>query len=217
MIVWVIKNIENVTAHSLYQEGGMIDIKRDAGDNVIIADAGTTFQLTDALNGPPSPLAPFALSGRGGKERTVGNDSAKVLRGGGGQDRLIAGDGEDTLNGLGGNVTLKDDAGDDVFIFSGSHGGDRINRFDATSTGEVLDVSNITSLNRFADVAAAATQLGGIVMIATSANSSIQLAGVNLSDLDAVNFIFQKRRHILKKVAHVFDLSACPRQTLATL
>lgn len=79
----------------------------------------------------------------------------------------------------------------DTFIFADGHGMDVISDFEATNDSEKVDLSAVSAIVSFADLAANhATQVGGDVVIDTGGGNSITLSGVTLADLDQADFLF---------------------------
>lgn len=139
------------------------------------------------------------LIGGGGDDMLVGMAGKDVLKGGKGNDTLEGGDqddklkggsGADTLDGGTGNDWLKGGGNADMFVFYDGHGHDKIVDFNAKSADEKLDLRDLTTFDGFDDLAGAASQVDGHVLIDTGADSSILLANTNLSTLDASDFLF---------------------------
>ena len=139
------------------------------------------------------------LRGHGGHDQLQGDTGADKLLSGRGNDLLTGGGGNDTLNGSAGSDTLIGGSGDDTlkggkwadsFVFADDHGHDKILDFNVVNTQERINLTDLTTLNSFADVANAATQVNGNVLINTGADSSILLRKVSLSDLGADDFLF---------------------------
>ncbi|MEO1139576.1 MAG: hypothetical protein AAFW87_08975 [Pseudomonadota bacterium] len=128
--------------------------------------------------------------GGAGDDRFYAQGGKDVLDGGAGNDVMSGGSGLDTLIGGEGNDTMWGDLEGDRFVFDDGHGHDQIKDFDAHSVQELLDFSQLSTLNGTSDVLAVASQQGADVVIVTGANSSIRLENVNLSDLDAADFLF---------------------------
>lgn len=130
------------------------------------------------------------LLGQSGYDKLIGRAGNDLLSGGADADVLKGGLGEDTLNGGTGNDKLIGDAGDDVFEFADDHGHDIVKGFDAVSAGEKIDLRGISGLESFGDVQSIMSQVKSHVKIETGDDSSILLKWVNLSDLDANDFLF---------------------------
>lgn len=139
------------------------------------------------------------LFGQKGNDSLIGNDGDDVLRAGKGNDLLTAGAGNDYLFGGAGFDELNGGTGDDylegnfnadVFSFNFDHGHDIIADFDAKNDFEVINFSNLSHFNSFADVVDNMVQYEAGVHITTSYESSIFLSGVDADHLDAADFSF---------------------------
>ncbi|MEH3099100.1 cadherin domain-containing protein [Sphingomonas adhaesiva] len=107
-----------------------------------------------------------------------------------GADILVGTKLSDTLTGGAGADVLRGGAGADRFVFEIGHGVDRIEDF-GTATADVVVLKGFgPALDSFAEVMAAATQVGADTVIATGAGSSITLLGVARADLKADDFYF---------------------------
>lgn len=164
------------------------------GDDVIYGGAGE-----DTIRGN---VGNDTLRGQGGDDTIYGNVGSDVLRGnqgsdtlygGGASDVLNGGNGADTLNGGNSNDTLTGGNGNDTFVFSGtSFGNDSVTDFDAGTGSSSVELIQV-STSAFADwgaISDAATQIGADVVITDDASTSITLESVNLSNLDAGDFVF---------------------------
>jgi len=81
-------------------------------------------------------------------------------------------------------------AGDDSFTFIDDWGVSRITDFDALSDAETIDLTDVSNIDDFADLLANhMTQSGANVVISDGANT-LTLENVNISDLDANDFVF---------------------------
>jgi len=152
----------------------------DVGNDTINGDAGN-----DIVNGG---IGDDTLTGAAGADILNGDDGNDNLSGASGGDDLFGGDGNDTLNGGGGNDDLNGGTGADVFVANLGFRTDRIQDFEDGI--DVIDFSNNSLANSFADVMATATQVGANVRIDLNANNALILEGFNLADLDASDFIF---------------------------
>ncbi len=90
--------------------------------------------------------------------------------------------------------------GDDLLVFSDGGAADTIRDFTA---GDVIDLTGETSINSFADVQAAASQVGADVLIDMGAGDSVTLLGVDLTDLHQDDFLFsvlsfRRRQYIIQ-------------------
>ena len=140
-----------------------------------------------------------AIAQKGGKGGGKGGDGDDEMHGGSGNDRMygnadndrmLGGAGRDFLNGGSGDDELTGNLNNDVFIFSGAHGNDTIIDFAANAATERLDFTMLGTMNNFAQVSAAMSQVGANVVIQTGASSSITLLNVNMADITAIDFYF---------------------------
>lgn len=115
--------------------------------------------------------------------KLIGNNGNDVLTGGSGADVLFGGNGADTITGGAGDDYLSGGAGLDTFIFGAGFGDDKIAGFD--TNGDLLDMSALGIT--LSDLTVSA--LGGSTVIEYGADSII-LLGVNVSTVDAADFIF---------------------------
>ncbi|MEH3036622.1 MAG: cadherin domain-containing protein [Sphingomonas adhaesiva] len=107
-----------------------------------------------------------------------------------GADVLVGTKLSDTLTGGAGADVLRGGAGADRFVFEIGHGVDRIEDFGIATADVVVLKGFGPALDSFAEVMAAATQVGADTVIATGAGSSITLLGVARADLKADDFYF---------------------------
>lgn len=178
----------------------------DAGRNLILGGGGDdTIDGADGRDKLKGQGGNDNVIGGGGNDRLVlgaGNDTglggsgADRIAGGAGRDRLDGGDGDDNLNGGGGNDRLVGGLGDDrmtggrgsdVFVFETLHGGDTITDFE-TGTDRI-DLSGHDGFGTFAEVLAGSFEFMGNTVIGSGA-TSIQLLGVEKTDLSADDFLF---------------------------
>ena len=97
-------------------------------------------------------------------------------------DFVFGGDGDDTLTGGGGS---------DTFIFTDGFGNDTITDYESTNGAEDIDLSDVTSIVDFVDLAANhLSQIGSDTVIDDGLGNTITLINVNVADLDATDFIF---------------------------
>jgi Ca2+-binding RTX toxin-like protein len=113
------------------------------------------------------------------------------LYGGSGNDQLYGGNGDDLLFGGPGNDTLTGEAGSDTFRFLTGFGQDVITDFAAgAGAGDVISLSIGTAFDTFAEMMAAAAQVGANTVITIDAANKITLSGVLKSALVADDFAF---------------------------
>lgn len=161
--------------------GGNDTLLGKSGNDTIGGDAGN-----DVLNGG---LGVDVLNGDAGNDKLYGGNGNDSLNGGEGVDLLNGGLGNDKLYGGAGNDVLIGGGGNDTFIFVGNGGADTVYDFDAGSAAtDVLRLSKAI-LDSFSDVAANAADTAQGVLI-DYGNSTILLAGIELSELRANDFLF---------------------------
>ena len=125
-----------------------------------------------------------------GNDTLNGNRGNDDLQGGDGDDRLIGGRDQDTLDGGAGNDVLQGSRSADIFVFADGHGNDKIIDFSTNNPAEVIDLRNVTALNDFSDVVAAATNTSKGVLIDTGGGDSILLKDVRFGMLEFDDFLF---------------------------
>ncbi|MEM9046503.1 MAG: hypothetical protein AAGC81_17610 [Pseudomonadota bacterium] len=156
---------------AVYAEGDNdLDVQGNALDNNILANGGSNVILGDAGDD--------RIFARGGDDRVDGGSGDDFLHGGRGDDLLAGGDGDDTLLG---------ERGEDVFLIQIESGHDIIEDFELGTDWLVLD-QLAPSAVMAALSSAVSTGEGGTVL-SISANSSIELVGVSIDDLDAVDIL----------------------------
>ncbi|ORE88185.1 calcium-binding protein [Aurantimonas sp. 22II-16-19i] len=149
-----------------------------AGDSYLWIENLEGSRFADNLRG--DDLA-NGLGGGAGDDRLFGRGGDDTLAGGAGYDLIVGGTGNDTLTG-GFNA--------DVFAFGNGFGQDTITDFDATNDFEKIDLTNVTGITGFADLAANHLQQSGTDTLIVDGPNVITLAGVAIADLDAADFIF---------------------------
>ncbi|MEO0674134.1 MAG: LamG-like jellyroll fold domain-containing protein [Pseudomonadota bacterium] len=182
--------------------GNGLDVLRGgAGDDALIGASGD-----DRLFGGDGQDRLFgnigddSLSGDGGHDTLDGSFGADSLSGGAGNDLLFGGSQDDLINGGAGNDTLFGDNGNDhltggigsdQFVFANSFGTDTITDFDPLSGTEKIDLSAVSAIVSFNDLAAnhLSTNQNGDSVISVGFNT-ITLTGVAAANLDASDFIF---------------------------
>ncbi|WP_304363775.1 CAP domain-containing protein [Jiella marina] len=131
-----------------------------------------------------------SLRGLGGHDRLYGGNGDDTLYGDGGNDILVGNAGFDTLTGGVGNDTLTGGVNGDTFVYADFFGQDTITDFEEFNNLEKIDLSAVTAITDFADLAANhLTQLGANAVITDGANT-ITLNNVDIANLDANDFIF---------------------------
>ncbi len=134
------------------------------------------------------------VSGGKGRDRLTGGKDDDLLQGSHGLDNLLGGLGNDTLDGGRHDDRLTGGKDADTFVFGDNTGNDTVIDFDALNDAEKIDLSGLSAITDFADladpVAPHIQQLGADVVIDDFAGSTITLLAVDLGNLDAQDFIF---------------------------
>lgn len=117
-------------------------------------------------------------------------NSIENLQGSAYNDDLRGDDLDNVLIGGGGDDILSGRMGNDTFVFADGFGNDQIVSFEALNGLEKIDLSSVTNILDFADLAANhMAQVGADVIITDGANT-ITLVNVALGNLDANDFLF---------------------------
>jgi VCBS repeat-containing protein len=164
--------------HDLMVGGGLNDrMFGENGFDVLFGDAGDD-----------------AMFGGNGNDTLAGGSGNDTLLGGAQDDRLFGNQNNDLLIGGAGNDFLNGGLGSDVFVFGGAFGNDTISGFEANNNLEDINLSAVASITSFADLTNPGnphmTQVGANVLIDDFAGNTITLLGVNISDMNAADFIF---------------------------
>ncbi len=123
------------------------------------------------------------LYGEGGDDLISGSASNEILSGGAGTDTITIGQGNDEISG---------GPGDDLFLVVSLSGTHIITDFEQTSTIERIDLSAVSGISDFADLAAnhlSADPVTGDAII-TVGTASIVIAGVDPNIVEPGDFIF---------------------------
>lgn len=131
------------------------------------------------------------LDGGDGNDRFFGGTGNDTLLGGAGNDEIHGGAGYDTITGGTGNDTITGDFNADIFIFADGYGQDQINDFDALNDFEKIDLSGVSAITGLSDlISDHLSQVGSDAVIDTGGGDRITLINVDISDLDANDFLF---------------------------
>lgn len=163
-----------------------------SGNDTLLGDAGNDTLLSNKGNDSVRGNSGLdLLAGGKGNDKLYGGSGKDVLEGNTGDDRLFGGSSGDVLNGGKGNDWLVGSTGSDDFIFKSGDGDDTIRDFDATNNKEDIDLSAVSQIEDFADLAANhMLQVGDDVEIDDGDSLTITLLGVDLADLGNSDFIF---------------------------
>ncbi|MFC2952876.1 right-handed parallel beta-helix repeat-containing protein [Marinicaulis aureus] len=159
-------------------------MKGEAGDDYL--SAGIDDDLVKGNEGADT------LIGGDGNDSLQGNPGDDLLYGQAGDDDLRGGNDNDTLDGGAGNDTLRGNSGDDVFVYTPGADDDLIIGFEGgAGVGDVIDLSVYDGIfDDFADVQAAASEVGASTVIDLGGGDSITLHNIALADLDGDDFLF---------------------------
>jgi len=166
-------------------------VTEQAGEGTDLVRSSVTHQLgahvenltltgSAAVHGYGNELA-NAITGNAAANQLYGHDGNDQLNGMAGHDVLIGGHGNDTLTG---------GLGSDAFVFAQGFGQDVIRDFQAGAATEDVIEFGRAMFSDFADVMAAASQVGSHVVIAFDADNTLTLENVQLSALHADDFRF---------------------------
>ena len=196
---------------------GADTLNGDAGDDFISAGPGLfwdtldggdgfdTLDMSDASVAVKVNLSAGYSLGRGvdtisnfervvtgsGNDVVIASSGNETLEGGAGNDTIIGWAGFDTLEGGSGDDVLTGGFNADTFVFADGFGNDTITDFEALNNFERIDLRDVTAITSFADLQAShLSQSGANAVIADGAGNTITLAGVNIADLDANDFVF---------------------------
>ena len=140
--------------------------------------------------------------GRGGSgdDNMFGGANADTLFGGTGRDNIDGGTGDDLIFGRGGfdvitggegNDRLEGGIQADQFIFADDFGNDIITDFASLNNAERIHLTDVTEITDFQDlIDNHMSQVGNDVVIDDLSGNTITLLSVNISDLDAADFVF---------------------------
>ncbi|MFC2950945.1 calcium-binding protein [Marinicaulis aureus] len=159
-------------------------MKGEAGNDLI--SSGIDDDLAKGNEGADT------LLGGDGNDSLQGNPGDDELYGQAGNDDLRGGNDNDTLDGGSGNDTLRGNSGDDVFVYAPGADDDLIIGFEGgAGAGDVIDLSVYNGVfDNFADVLAAASDVGGNVVIDLGGGDSITLLNTTEASLNADDFLF---------------------------
>lgn len=131
------------------------------------------------------------LAGNDGDDTLFGQKGKDLLQGQAGDDRILGGDSVDTIDGGADDDRLTGGGGNDKFIFADGFGKDVITDFDEFKNGEKIDLSAVATITDLADLKADhLSQSGAHAVINAGGGNTITLLNVNISDLNAGDFIF---------------------------
>lgn len=132
------------------------------------------------------------LWGAAGDDTLIGAFGNDTLFGFSGQDSIVGGDGNDSLDGYSGNDTLTGNTGADTFLKFIGEGNDVITDFAAgAAVNDVIRLNSYGSaFDSFAEVLAAAAQVGADTVITFGVGDTLTLSNVLVGNLNANDFTF---------------------------
>ncbi|KCV80942.1 hypothetical protein ATO10_14864 [Actibacterium atlanticum] len=167
-------------------------LQGDDGSNTLIGGAED-----DTINGAGGNdqliggAGDDTVNGGAGRDLLLGGAGGDTLTGETGNDIIIGGDGRDLITGGAGTDILQGQGGTDLFIFEDDWGTDVILDFDASSTGDVVVLSDVSAITDYNDLTANHMfELGDHVVISDGAGNLIWLLGYELSELESGDFVF---------------------------
>jgi len=129
-------------------------------------------------------LTLFGHDGLTGK----GNGAANTLRGNAGSNILFGLDGSDLLNGGKGDDSLYGGFQADTFAFSKGSGHDQI--MDFANGLDTIDLRGMDAIDSFADIQAAAKQVGSNVVMTFAGGETLTVANLSLVAMTQDDFMF---------------------------
>jgi Ca2+-binding RTX toxin-like protein len=169
-----------------FQSGHSIELFEFA-DGVTMTLADMAAATADTMAGSS---ADDTMVGSSINDTFYGLDGDDALDGMGGADQLLAGSGDDMLTGGGGDDLLSGGTGADTFIFGAGFGNDIITDFEPGTGGSDVIEFDDGLFDDFADLLAAATQVGDDVVITWDADNVVTLKDVDLAALHQEDFQF---------------------------
>jgi Ca2+-binding RTX toxin-like protein len=147
-----------------------------AGASTVVGTGVESFVLSGGVTKTIAELYQIAIN----QQQTAGADTISGFAST--NDVITGGLGNDTMSGKGSN---------DTFVFASGFGKDVISDFSAgTGLGDVMRFSLGTSFDSYAEVLAAAVQVGANTVINITANDTITLTGITKTLLVADDFAF---------------------------
>ncbi|RII37143.1 calcium-binding protein [Pseudooceanicola sediminis] len=185
--------IQGGAGHDLIDGGGQADnLYGGTGNDTIHGSSGL-----DRMFGGSGDDRMFGgtgddhLRGETGSDALFGGHGNDTLEGGGGNDRIRGGAGFDVLDGGAGNDILIGAFNADVFVFAGDFGSDQIWDFEACNDFEKIDLSGVSGITDFDDLSQNhMRQIDSGVLIDAGEGNRVLLRGVEITDLDANDFLF---------------------------
>ena len=191
----------------------------DGGDSF---DGGADFDTVSYLASSSGIITDLGGTGSGGDatgdsyvniERLLATNFDDFVQGGAGNETLQGLGGNDTIGGGAGADSLFGGAGVDTFLYDTTvDGADVISDFRGGSLGDEVIVltDNNPSFDSFAEVLAAATQVGNNVIIDFGGGNTLTLANYNLTHLNETAFQFGSTAILLDGGSDSFEFGEPP-------
>ena len=109
-------------------------------------------------------------------------------------DDFAGGDGDDTIEGGATDDMLTGGAGADTFVFDQDSGHDTITDFSKTE-GDKIDLSAFTDITSLSDLRGFQADDAAVIFLGFNGGGTITLKGVQLSELEASDFILYQSEH----------------------
>ncbi|MDF1790958.1 MAG: DUF4347 domain-containing protein [Thalassobaculaceae bacterium] len=137
-------------------------------------------------------LADDLVYGNNGNDTMYGGQQNDALYGGQGDDVIFGNLDADRLIGGLGNDTMAGGSGQDTFVIGNDAGNDVISDFSGAESDRIEITANLnsTSIDTFAELAAAATDTGGTVVFDLGSGNTLTLVGVTTAELQSDWFSF---------------------------
>ncbi len=131
------------------------------------------------------------IYGYEGDDKLYGGEGHDTIAGGDGDDRIYGGAGDDSLWGDGtrSDVAIAGATDFDTFIFEPGNGNDTIRDFNLNE--DRIDLSHFNSISQMSDLNIQQQGQHTLISLESQSGGTISLLGVNASDLDSGDFIFQ--------------------------
>jgi serralysin len=178
---------------------GADEISGNQANNILLGNGGSDrlfgFAGNDQLNGGDGT---DMVSGGDGNDRLLGGNGNDTVYGGNGNDTMFGHGGADFMNGQAGNDVITSGTGNDrlyggtgndQFVFAPGDGNDIVYDFVAGgASGDTINF-NTAALDTFAEILAAAHNVGGNCVIDVNATTHVTLVGVLEAQLTAADFV----------------------------
>ena len=193
----------------IFGQAGINNLIGEAGNDFFFSgggddsfQGGADFDTVSYLASSSGIVTNMQTGGTGGDaagddysliERMLGSNFADTIRGSDGDETLLANGGDDLIGGGLGNDRLFGGAGDDAFIYDTTQdGADQIFNFRAGTLGnELIHIQGgDTNFDTFAEVMAAASQVGNNVVFDFGGGNTMTLINLLITRLEAADFAF---------------------------